>query len=103
MVTVTYEQQRGLREVHQKSDGYAASVSKTIDAPVSDLYEAWNDAKQRARWLKSKITIRKATPNKSMRITWPKDVTSVEVNFYPKSGNKSRLPCSTANWPHKRK
>ena len=34
MVSVAYEQERGLREKHQKADGFAAGVSRTIGAPA---------------------------------------------------------------------
>lgn len=90
MVTVTYEQRRGLREVHQTAAGYVANVSKTINAPLAELYEAWSDARRRAKWLRTKLTVRKATEKKSMRITWPDD-TSVEVGFYAKGRGKSMV------------
>jgi hypothetical protein len=48
MVTVTYEQQRGMRALHEKADGFAASVSRTISAPIDELYTAWDDATRRA-------------------------------------------------------
>jgi hypothetical protein len=46
-VTVTYEQERGLRKVHQMADGYQISRSKTINVPLSDLYAAWEDEDRR--------------------------------------------------------
>jgi len=85
MVTVTYEQKRGLREVHQQSDGFTSNVSRTVAAPLDALYSAF------AKWLKKqKATVRKANANKSMRITWPDD-TSVEANFYAKGDEKSSV------------
>src|SRR5216117_1433710 len=33
MVTVTYEQARGLRKVHERPDGYSISRSKTLPVP----------------------------------------------------------------------
>src|SRR4051794_4569208 len=52
MVTVGYEQARGLRVRHQKCDGeFSASVSKTLSVPVSALFAAWNEPKLRAKWL----------------------------------------------------
>ncbi len=70
MVTVGYEQARGLREKHQKPEGYEISSSKTVAVPIESLYRAWEDPKIRGRWLKEKtLVIRKATPSKSMRIT----------------------------------
>jgi uncharacterized protein YndB with AHSA1/START domain len=89
MVTVTYERERGLRELYEKSDGFSASVSRTIAVPLDDLFEAWSDAKRRKSWLQAaKLVIRKTTPRKSMRITWP-DETNVEVGFSAKSEAKS--------------
>lgn len=95
MITVTYEQVRGLRDKHQKSDGYAISVSKVVPGPVDVLYNFWSDEKKRKRWLtvkqKASITIRKSTPNKSMRIIWGDGKTRVEANFYDKGGSKSQI------------
>src|SRR5687768_13599164 len=54
MVTVTYEQQRGLRDKHQRPDGYQISVSRTINAPVTKLFKAVNDDKRRRAWLDEK-------------------------------------------------
>ena len=88
-VTVGYERIRGLREAGQRRDGaYEFSKSRTFSVPVPVLYRAFTSPKIRARWLGDvALTVRKATPNKSMRITWP-DRTSVEVQFAPK-GKKS--------------
>ncbi len=87
-LTVGYERIRGLRARGQRRDGgWEASKSKTVAAPVAELFEAWNSAKLRAKWLPEKLTVRKATPHKSMRISWP-DGTSVELYFQAK-GNKS--------------
>jgi hypothetical protein len=91
MVTVGYEQARGLRKKHETPRGWQASASKTIDVPVQVLYGAWSNARMRARWMRSeRLTIRKKNANKSMRITWP-DETSVEVNFYAKGEAKSQV------------
>jgi uncharacterized protein YndB with AHSA1/START domain len=91
MVTVGYEQERGLRDRHQKADGYSVSASKTIAVPVERLFAAWHDAKLRKRWLKEAITIRKATASKSLRITWADGMTNVEVNLYPKGEARSQV------------
>jgi uncharacterized protein YndB with AHSA1/START domain len=93
MVTVGYEQAKGLRVKHQTATGYNASASKTIAVPVAKLYKAWADQKVRNQWLigAKKMVIRKATPNKSMRITWTDGATSVEVGFYSKGAGKSQM------------
>jgi uncharacterized protein YndB with AHSA1/START domain len=72
MVTVGYEQQRGLRAKHQSCTGeYRANASKTIAVPLAVLFKNWLDPKLRSAWLPDAkhITIHKSTLNKSMRIT----------------------------------
>jgi hypothetical protein len=90
-VTVAYEQARGLRQKYQTSTGFQASSSKTIQVPLSQLFSAWVDENLRKKWLaEHTLTIRKATADKSMRITWP-DGTNLEVYFYPKGDAKSQV------------
>ncbi|HYM80451.1 MAG TPA: SRPBCC domain-containing protein [Candidatus Limnocylindria bacterium] len=92
MVTVAYERKRGLRRVNQRPGGlFYASVSRTLAAPLSDLFEAWKNPRQRSTWLKRAITVRTATPNKSMRITWSDGKSSVEVYFLAKGAGKSQV------------
>lgn len=92
MVTVTYEQARGLREKHQKADGYSVSGSRTVALPVEKLFEAWQDEALRERWMpEADIVVRKATAPKSMRVTWTDGKTSLEINFYAKGENKSQV------------
>lgn len=90
MVAVTYELERGLREKHERTDGYSVSANRTFEVPISILYKHWSDEKLCKRWLKDKFTVRKSTTNKSMRITW-NDNTSVEVNFYSKGVSKNQV------------
>jgi hypothetical protein len=93
MVTVGYEQARGLRELHQSCDGvYQASSSKTVNVPVAKLFDVWHDPKRRATWLgdaDGEIVIRKATRPKSLRVTWCDGRTHVDVNLFPKGDAKS--------------
>ena len=92
MVAATYEQARGLRERHEKPEGYEISVSRTLGVPVTAAYKAWNDARLRGRWLAEKgLTIRKVTPDKSVRMTWIDGKTSVEVNLYAKGDSKTQV------------
>lgn len=102
MVTVGYEQAMGRRAKHEKPDGFSVSGSKTIAAPVEKAFAAFAAASGRQRWLDADLAIRKATPGKSVRITWNAGTgvrgeagTSVEVNFYEKPAGKDGLPkCS---------
>jgi hypothetical protein len=90
MVAVTYEQSRGLREVHEKPSGYEISVSRTINWPVGQVYIAWADERSRKRWLPANFKIRKATVNKSLRLAWEDD-SIVVIGFYPKSKEKCQV------------
>ena len=94
-VAVGYERIKGLREIGQRRGGaYEASRSKTMPVPVGRLYRAFTEARLRNRWLPGvKLTIRKATPDKSVRITWD-DETSVEVWLTPKGDARSAVAVS---------
>ena len=92
MITVGYEQAKGLRGKHEKPSGYEIGVSKTISAPLSRLFRAWEDRKIRDKWLEDPgFVIRKATPGKSMRITWVDGKSSVDAGFYAKGDGKSQI------------
>jgi uncharacterized protein YndB with AHSA1/START domain len=100
MVTVTYEQARGLREKHERPNGYQVSVSRTVSTPLRRLYKAFADAKHRAEWLGvNGLVVRKATANKSMRVTWHDGTTSLEVNFYPKGNDKAQVVVQHSKLP----
>jgi hypothetical protein len=99
MVTVTYEQARGLREKHQTASGYTANASRTIGVPVDRLFEAWSDAALRRRWLPDvDLTIRKATPGRSLRISWG-DGSNVDVGLFSKGESKSQIAVEHAKLP----
>ncbi|MGB8338283.1 MAG: SRPBCC domain-containing protein [Burkholderiales bacterium] len=91
MVAVTYEQSRGIRQAHEKPQGFEISVSKTIHLPRALVFNAWHDNKMRRQWLKNEIAIRKATPEKSLRITWSDDMTSLSVEFVAKGEGKTQV------------
>jgi len=99
-VTVGYERIKGLRVVGQRRDGFfAANKSKTFSVPLDRLYQAFADSRTRARWLPGiQLTVRMATRNKSMRITWP-DRTSVDVGFMSKGANKSQVALQQGKLP----
>jgi hypothetical protein len=92
MVTVGYEQARGLRDKHQKADGYSVSANRTLAVPIATLYAAWADETDRRRWLQDPaVHVRKATPNKSLRLTWVDGKTTVDVNLYARGDDKSQV------------
>ncbi|HEY3444632.1 MAG TPA: DUF4287 domain-containing protein [Paludibaculum sp.] len=90
MITVEYERARGLRQVCEKVNGFSASISRTLAAPAERVYPFWVDTELRSQWLPANPKIRKATENRSLRITWP-DGTNVDVMFYPKGDAKMQL------------
>jgi uncharacterized protein YndB with AHSA1/START domain len=92
MVTVTYEQARGLREKHQKPTGYEISVSRTISAPLGKLFKSVGNEKARLAWLpEDGLTIRNSTANKTIRLNWNDGQTSVEFSFLAKSDDKTQV------------
>jgi len=99
MIAVTYEQARGLRDKHEKPEGYEISVSRTVAAPVSKAFRAWTVEKIRKQWLPSHIEIRKAITNKSLRITWD-DKTNLVVAFLIKAADKSQVVAQHGKLPN---
>lgn len=96
-VTVGYERIKGLREIGQRRNGsYEASRSKTIAVPLAKLYRAFSDPRVRSKWLPgAKLTVRKATPGKYLRIAW-EDGTSVQVALTAKGDAKASAAVSHA-------
>jgi hypothetical protein len=92
MVTVTYEQAKGLREKHEKPEGYQISVSRTVATPLATLYKSFANEKTRKSWLEEEgLTVRKATPNKTMRVTWKDEKTGLDIYFSSKDSRKSQV------------
>jgi len=92
MITVGYEQARGLREAYRKSDGYSASVSRTMSAGVERLYGAWADPALRSLWLgAAPVVVTRSTDGKSMRLAWKTGGSRVEVNFTPQGALRSKV------------
>ena len=97
MIALGYEQARGMRKPGPTPLGLAATVTRTIAVPVSALYAAWEEG-LRGDWLPDAIEVRRATKNKSMKITWP-DGSGVDVNFYAKGGEKAVIAIEQTKLP----
>jgi hypothetical protein len=92
MLTVGYEQARGLRKVYQKADGFSAYASKTVSTQVSRLYAAWSDPALRSRWLPdAPIEVSRSTDGKSIRMRWTPGGSRIDVGFYAKGDEKSMV------------
>jgi hypothetical protein len=92
MVTVEYEQARGMRALHQKATGFEAGVSRTFEASVGALYQAWTDAGVRRRWLgAAQFTVTTDNPNKNLSMVWGKGPERVGVYFYSKGAGRAAM------------
>ncbi len=92
MVAVQYERERGLREKHQKPDGYSISASKTMAAEAGDIFGCWLYPPLLRRWLrKVNLKFGKVTVSKSIRSTTENGKTNLDVMFYPKSHKKCQV------------
>jgi hypothetical protein len=91
-VTVGYERIKGLRSIgRRRGGGFEATKSKTFGVPLPRLYRAFHNRSTRTRWLPGvDVTVRTATRDKSMRITWP-DQTSVDMYFTSRRAAKSQV------------
>ena len=100
-VTVGYERIRGLREKgQQRGGGHVVNKSKTYPVSIAKLYRAFG-AQGRKRWLgEAKLTVKKATPKKSMRLSF-EDGTPVEVHFWEKGSQKSQVQLQHRQRPSK--
>jgi hypothetical protein len=101
MVTVTYEQARGLREKYQTPGGYQISVSRTLNAPLAKLYKSFTNEKLRNAWLgEDGLVVRKANANKSMRVNWNDGQTSLEIGFCAKGDDKAQVAVQHSKLPN---
>ena len=97
MVTVTYEQARGLRQKHEKPGGYEISVSRTVNAPLASVYKKVANEKSRSLWLSEDAVTIKKSSNKSMRMAWKDGKTAFKFLSWKKATERVRLWSNTAN------
>ncbi len=91
-IAVSYERARGLREVGERSDGFAISAQKTVRAPVDEVFDAFVDPALRAGWLPDgELSERTATKPKSARFDWADGETRVHVTFLSKDDGRSTV------------
>jgi uncharacterized protein YndB with AHSA1/START domain len=91
MVAVAYEQERGLRQKHETPEGFQLSVTRTVEVPADALFRAWADDRGRSVWLpNADLTIRRATPPRSLRITW-NDGSTVDVSIHARGKSRSQV------------
>ena len=82
MVTVGYEQARGLRVKHQTATGFSVSRSVTLAVPLRRAYGAWSMPARRRAWLADpRLQITGLTAKKSLRAVWDGGPGRVDVSF----------------------
>jgi hypothetical protein len=102
MVTIEYERARGLRQVNETKQGFFVTVSKTIAAPVSALYEAAATPAQRKRWFPARsFEPSSQTKDRSLRGVW-KESARLELAFYPKGEGKAQIAVGVTKLEKKR-
>jgi len=91
MVAVEYERARGLREVHQKTDGFSVSASKTVAVALSRIYRASATDAARKRWFPAGTFIASSvTTDKYVRGSWNVGA-RLEFGFYAKGSGKAQI------------
>jgi len=95
MVSVGYEQARGLRKVNQQASGYAANASRTMSHALDKLFHAWHDPTLRAQWLKdAPVEVKRATRGKYVRMKWTQNGSNVDVGVTAKGPGKTSVQVS---------
>lgn len=85
-ITVGYEQERGMRQKHQKGTTYLVDRSKTMIAPLAVVWTAWHDKAMLARWLPGvQFQVKSFTQHKILHLQWS-DGTKVDVAFSERDG-----------------
>lgn len=91
MIAVAFEQARGLREKNERAEGYAASVTRTIEAPLERVYDAVVERSASARWLREpKVDVHRATTNRAARGSWDGEKT-LSFQFSPRGPLRCQL------------
>jgi hypothetical protein len=99
-ITVEYEHARGLREEHERPDGYQVGATKTIAASPDDVWRAWEDETLRERWLPgAQVAVRTTTKPKTMRLDWGEG--GRLAVYFDVSGEQTRLAVQHEKLPDK--
>jgi len=90
-ITVEYERARGLRERYETANGFSVGASKTIDASVSDVFEAVETAAARKKWFpRGTFKASSQTKDKYLNGSWNESA-RLNIGFYAKGAAKSQI------------
>ncbi|MFB9513934.1 hypothetical protein [Streptomyces purpureus] len=92
-ITVGYEQERGMREVGQSSQGdWQVSASKTVSAPPNRVIDAFVREDLRRRWLPDgDLAVRTHRPGKSLTADWDGGTSRISVYLTPMGHTKTQV------------
>ena len=101
MVTVTYEQARGLRQKHEKPGGYEISVSRTVNAPARVFI------KSRKRKESESVAVGRCSDDKedTQQVNahgWKDGKTSLQISFLEKGDGKSQVVVQHGKLPDRK-
>ena len=90
---VEYEEARGLRRPGARPDGtFTVTASKTVAAPVADVFAAFVDPDRRARWLPGAVmSERTSREGRSARFDWGDGTSRLNVTFAGGSGGRCQV------------
>lgn len=99
---VEYEQARGVRPPGVRPGGtFSVTASKTVNVPVTRVFQAFTDPGLRRRWLAgAKMRVRTSDENHSARFDWLDGGTRVGVTFIPKGRTKSLVGVEHSHLPN---
>lgn len=90
-IAVRYEQERGLRQMHQKPGGFEVNVSRTLSLPLATAFAAWSDVNKRRRWAgEVRLRASRLRANHSIRAEGPRN-TAVVVRFARKGPARTQI------------
>ena len=91
MVTVAYEQARGMRTVHEGPNGFAVNTTRTFVAPATRLVAMWTDARSRRQWLGDRtVKVQAMTSGRALRGRL-EDGTVLDVRLVVKAGGRCQM------------
>lgn len=112
-VTVEFERARGLREIHETTKGFVASVSRTMAAPVGAVFRAFAEPESLKAWFTAHAKVdfreggqystsdgatgvyKRIQPDRRILFTWSHpdhaEGSQVEVRFEPLGPDKCRV------------
>jgi hypothetical protein len=99
-VTVAYERARGMRAVHQMTNGFSVSATKTVSVPAARAVEAFTNASIRARWLRDgDLRPRPTRASRNLPFDWDEPPSRVVVVVAPKGDDRALVSVTHEQLP----